>query len=232
MTSFKSLDVTTSTPALQLPVKVHKEKFVIDTDTGEVISHYHIYPYISEDHPEAKVSKGSTNAYRSYQEWKATLVCPEGLQSLEDDYRKVQKHLTNTPKLSDEDATPTPPTTSKRGRPKANTHNPIAAYMPLLHMNGCSWVDDIVFGSVLTSVGSSGGKANCSIATVYACLYLEHFSTDTVKGPGDSKSKAERVVKAARHAAHGIHSYLLRHPKLFASLQAEAGIEREFAYKP
>lgn len=226
MTSFKSLDVSTSTPATQ----IYKDKFVFDTDTGELFSHYHIYPYISEDHPEATLPRGSTSAYGRYLDWKDVLVSPEGSQGLEDDCGRVLEHLANTPELHEEDATPS--TTPKKGRPKTITHNPIADYMPLLHMNGCSWVDDIVFGSVLTSVGSSNGKANCSIATVYACLYLEHLSTVTVKGQGDSKRKAEYVVKAARHAAHGIYSYLIRHPKLFASLQAEADIERQLMYKP
>ncbi|MNR42984.1 hypothetical protein D3C85_1615620 [compost metagenome] len=47
---------------------------------------------------------------------------------------------------------------------------------------------------------------------------------------GVKKRKAERIIKAARHAAHGIHSYLLRRPKLLRCYEDAYKVESKLAY--
>lgn len=128
--------------------------------------------------------------------------------------------------------------TNTAGRPPRSTPNPnhsimIALSAANLDPGSCSpigfpeWFLDIVTGSISTAAGSSGGKFNVSPRAVQAALYLPVISVEAIKAPAMSLRTAQTIAKAARHAAHGVHSYLARNPKLLARLIAESKLEQE-----
>lgn len=131
----------------------------------------------------------------------------------------IQKQSNEQPKGEKRTANP------KRGRPKLSTPNPVASYMHLLSYDRPHWVDSIVYGSVATGAGSSNGKLNVSPKSVIGALHLRTISTDAVKTADMSLRTAQTIAKAARHAAHGIDSYLARHPEIKGRLALELASE-------
>ncbi len=90
------------------------------------------------------------------------------------------------------------------------------------------WVDDIIHGSILTSAGRSNGKINVKARAVIGALFLSEISAEACQTSEYTLRTAQRIAKAARHAAHGIASYVDRHPKLKAELEAELAVEALF----
>jgi hypothetical protein len=116
-----------------------------------------------------------------------------------------------------------------RGRPKTVFQNPAAAFMPFLTIpDPLPWVDDIIHGSILTSAGRSNGKINVKARAVIGALFLSEISADACVTSEHTLRTAQRIAKAARHAAHGIASYVERHPKLKAELEATIRAEALF----
>ncbi|MBU3054955.1 hypothetical protein [Pseudomonas indica] len=116
---------------------------------------------------------------------------------------------------------------SSRGRPKAVFKNPVAAFMPLLAIPELlPWANDIVRGSICTSAGASNGKINVKARAVIAALFLSEISAEACQTSEYSLRTAQRIAKAARHAAHGIASYVERRPKLRGELEAELEPEK------
>lgn len=119
-----------------------------------------------------------------------------------------------------------PITKQGRGRPKTVFKNPAAAFMPFLVIpDPLPWVDDIIHGSILTSAGVSNGKINVKARAVIGALFLSEISADACVTNEHTLRTAQRIAKAARHAAHGIASYVERHPMIKAELEAELGAE-------
>lgn len=128
-------------------------------------------------------------------------------------------------------------TTAKptRGRPALVTENPIAPFVPFLagtlsaHRGDSTgrygWFDDIVSGSIATAVGSSNGTFNVSPSKILAAMYGPTISTAEVVSEIVSERAAQRIAKAARHAIHGVDSYLARHPDVKAALIADIEAE-------
>ncbi|OPB14494.1 hypothetical protein BFW91_07880 [Pseudomonas fluorescens] len=133
------------------------------------------------------------------------------------------------------------------GRPKTIFRNPAADFMPYLighavdqracpyghydasddpdevgdsHVAARYWVDDIIHGSILTSAGRSNGRINVKARAVIAALFLSEISVKACQTEEVALRTAQRIAKAARHAAHGIASYVERHPELKADLEA------------
>lgn len=122
-----------------------------------------------------------------------------------------------------------PTTKQGRGRPKTVFMNPAAAFMPFLTVpDPLPWVDDIIHGSILTSAGRSNGKINVKARAVIGALFLSDISADACVTSEHTLRSAQRIAKAARHAAHGIASYVDRHPKLKAELEATIEAEALF----
>jgi hypothetical protein len=116
-----------------------------------------------------------------------------------------------------------------RGRPKTIFQNPAASFMPFLTVpDPLPWVDDIIHGSILTSAGRSNGKINVKTRAVIGALFLSEISAEACQTSEYTLRTAQRIAKAARHAAHGIASYVNRHPKLKAELEAELAVEALF----
>ncbi|WP_426155868.1 hypothetical protein [Pseudomonas sp. TSRC2-2] len=116
----------------------------------------------------------------------------------------------------------------KRGRPKTVFTNPAAAFMPFLatpHLP--NWADDIITGSIYTSAGTNttSGKVNVKSRSVVAALFLSEISAESCRTSEYTLRTAQRIAKAARHAAHGIASYVERHPKIKAELETEMAVE-------
>ena len=118
------------------------------------------------------------------------------------------------------------------GRKPKSTPNPIAHIIDQLSLEKPRWFDDILFGSCLTAAGQSSNVCNVEMNAVLGALHLKSFEVESVKANGVEKRKAERIIKAARHAAHGVHHYLLTHPALLARYEALSTIEARLAYKP
>jgi len=113
-----------------------------------------------------------------------------------------------------------------RGRPRINYVNPVADYMHLLASpEPLPWVEDIVRGSIATSAGTTNGKVNVKVRAVLAALFLTGITADACQTGEYTLRTAQRVAKAARHAAHGIVSYIERHPEIKGALAAELGTE-------
>ena len=119
------------------------------------------------------------------------------------------------------------------GRKPASTVNPIAHFAAELLMDVPAdkplWLDNIVFGSCLTAAGQSQNVCNVSMNEVVGALYLKEFKVDVLVAQGTLLRKAQRIIKAARHAAHGIHSYLVRRPKLLQLYVDAAKLEASLA---
>lgn len=142
-----------------------------------------------------------------------------------------------------------PITKKSRGRPKTIFKNPAAAFMPFLvgpfveqlactgdnqeeedddHIDARAWVDDIIHGSILTSAKTSNGKINVKTRAVIRALFLSEISAEACQTCEYSLRTAQRIAKAACHAAHGIASYVERHPMLKAELEAKIEAETLF----
>ncbi|WP_144955977.1 hypothetical protein [Pseudomonas oryzihabitans] len=116
-----------------------------------------------------------------------------------------------------------------RGRPKATFSNPTYAFMYLLATPDLlPWVDDIIVGSIITSAGVTNGKVNVKARAVVGALFLSEITAEACKTDGCSLRTAQRIAKAARHAAMGIVSYVERHPVIKANIASGLGQEALF----
>lgn len=120
----------------------------------------------------------------------------------------------------------------KRGRPKTVFTNPVAAFMPFLVLPDLllPWVDDIITGSIYTSAGTNAtsGKVNVKSRAVIGALFLSEISAESCQTSEYTLRTAQRIAKAARHAAHGIASYVERHPLIKVEIEAELAVEALF----
>ncbi|WP_426212893.1 hypothetical protein [Pseudomonas sp. TWR2-1-1] len=123
------------------------------------------------------------------------------------------------------------PTGPRRGRPALNTPNPVATLMFVIGIKRPQWLDDIVYGSVTTSAGTSKGKLNVRPGAVLSALYSNFFSVEALGREGQPERTTMLIAKVARHAAHGIIEYLQRHPELHSRLKREADLEAELKCK-
>jgi len=115
--------------------------------------------------------------------------------------------------------------TSQRGRPKRSTANPVVHHVRLLSFERPPWLDSIIYGSTVTAAGVSAGKLNVRPASVIAAMHLTNLSTAAVKTPTVSERAAQTIAKAARHAIHGVASYLDRYPMTKAKLDLELSFD-------
>lgn len=60
---------------------------------------------------------------------------------------------------------------------------------------------------------------------VVGALYLSEFKVETLVAQGTLLRKAQRIIKAARHAPHGIHYYLAPRHRLLESYEDAAKLE-------
>lgn len=116
------------------------------------------------------------------------------------------------------------------GRRPTSTLNPIAHIAAELTFDKPAWLADIVFGSCLTAAKQSQNVCNVSMNEVVGALHLKVLTVQAVIATGVAKRKAERIIKAARHAAHGIHCYLMRRPELLSSYEDAYTTESKLAY--
>jgi hypothetical protein len=171
-----------------------------DPTTGEVITQREM---VRPKNPEAQ-----------YQAWAAERRA---------DNRLMADHGNVTLSEVEPTAEAVEPTKSVCGRPKINFANPVAAYMYLLAVPDLlPWVDHIITGSIITSAGVTNGKINVKARAVIGALFAAEITADACKTGEISLRTAQRIAKAARHAAHGIASYVERHPSIKAELESEA----------
>lgn len=116
------------------------------------------------------------------------------------------------------------------GRKRISTTNPIAHIAGELTYAKPAWLADIVFGSCLTAAGQSQNVCNVSMNEVLGALHIRELTVQAVMATGVAKRKAERIIKAARHAAHGIHCYLLRRPELLRCYEDAYEVEFKLTY--
>lgn len=121
------------------------------------------------------------------------------------------------------------------GAKPVTTTNPIAYIATELLVKGRNepypiWLDDIIFGSCLTAAGQSKNVCNVALNEVVGALYLYELGAGVLVAQGTPLRKAQRIIKAARHAAHGIESYLHRHPDLLHRYEEASKIESRLAY--
>lgn len=116
---------------------------------------------------------------------------------------------------------------NRRGRPAQRTENPIATHMILIALDQPAWLDDIIHGSIASSVGTTKGQLNVRSSEVTAALYLKAISVEAVKRPDMPDRSARSIAQAARHAARGIDHYLNNQPQLLEVLK----LERTLAYR-
>ena len=201
--------------SLTIPGPYHRH---IDYETGQI---FHVDPITG-----AIIARNDIVLPKSrkaeFQAWSAERRADEGL--LEDHAKaaapSVKDNLTGIPEVSPK---------ATRGRPKTIFQNPAAAFMPFLTVpDPLPWVDDIIHGSILTSAGRSNGKINVKARAVIGALFLSEISAEACQTSEYTLRTAQRIAKAARHAAHGIASYVDRHPKLKAELEAELAVEALF----
>jgi hypothetical protein len=65
---------------------------------------------------------------------------------------------------------------------------------------------------------------------VVGALHLRTFEVQPLLDAGMARRKAQRVIAAARHAAHGLFTYLIRRPELLERYEEYARIEAKLAY--
>lgn len=201
--------------SLTIPGPYHRH---VDYETGQI---FHVDPITG-----AIIARNDIVLPKSrkaeFQAWSAERRADEGL--LEDHAKaaapSVKDNLTGIPEVSPK---------ATRGRPKTVFNNPSAAFMQFLTVpDPLPWVDDIIHGSILTSAGRSNGKINVKARAVIGALFLSEISAEACQTSEYTLRTAQRIAKAARHAAHGIASYVDRHPKLKAELEAELAVEALF----
>ncbi|MCO7057041.1 hypothetical protein [Pseudomonas juntendi] len=203
---------------LTQPEPLHRH---VDHETGTIL---HIDPITGEVISRKDMVRPA-NLEAQYQAWAAERRADE---LLSEDHQKAAKGLADeaqgvAPK------TPSDEPKRGRGRPKATFANPVAAYMHLLAIpDPLPWVDDIITGSIITSAGVTNGKINVKARAVIGALFLSEITADACKTNEYSLRTAQRIAKAARHAAHGIASYVERHPDIKAEIVAEVGAEALF----
>jgi len=120
---------------------------------------------------------------------------------------------------------------SRRGRPPVTLENPASPFVPLLHWERPSWFDDIVRGSIASSVGARKGQLNVRVSDVCAALHLKVISVAAIKRPDMPDRSAQSIAQAARHAARGIFHYIFQHPQAQARLIEEYELECALAYR-
>jgi hypothetical protein len=115
-----------------------------------------------------------------------------------------------------------------KGRPKSIFENPVASFLHVLVIpHPLSWVDDIIQGATITGAGVSNGKINVKVRAVIGAMFLTTITAEACMTNGVGERAAQRIAKAARHAAHGIASYIERRPALKRWLQVEMAYERQ-----
>lgn len=203
---------------LTQPGPLHRH---VDHETGTIL---HIDPITGEVFSRKDMVRPA-NLEDQYQAWAAERRADE---SLSEDHQKAAKGLA----IETQGVIPKTPSDEPkqgRGRPKTSYANPVAAYMHLLAVpDPLPWVDDIITGSIITSAGVTNGKINVKARTVIGALFLSEISAEACQTSEYSLRTAQRIAKAARHAAHGIASYVERHPAIKAELEAELGLEALF----
>ncbi|EPF68006.1 hypothetical protein [Pseudomonas syringae] len=193
---------------LTQPEPLHRH---VDHETGHIL---HIDPITGEAITRKEMAR-LKNPEAQYQAWAAQRRADE---SLYEDHQKATQA-----KPSD---TPIEAPKRGRGRPKTSYVNPAAAYMCLLAVpDPLPWIDDIVTGSIITSAGVTNGKINVKARAVIGALFLSEITAEACKTSEISLRTAQRIAKAARHAAHGIASYVDRHPGIKEEIDAEIGLE-------
>ena len=203
---------------LTQPGPLHRH---VDHETGTIL---HIDPLSGEVIRRRDMVRPA-NLEAQYLSWASERRADE---SLFDDQQKAAKGLTNGTQGQPQE-TPSDEPKRGRGRPKATFANPVAAYMHLLAIpDPLPWVDDIITGSIITSAGVTNGKINVKARAVIGALFLSEITADACKTNEYSLRTAQRIAKAARHAAHGIASYVERHPDIKAEIVAEVGAEALF----
>ncbi|WP_117140169.1 hypothetical protein [Pseudomonas amygdali] len=196
---------------LTQPGPLHRH---VDHDTGHIL---HIDP-ITGEAVTRKVMVRVKNPEAQYQASAAQRRADEDLY--EDHQRAARAKPSDSPIEAPKRG---------RGRPKTSYVNPVAAYMHLLAIpDPLPWIDDIVTGSIITSAGVTNGKINVKARAVIGALFLSEITADACKTIEISLRTAQRIAKAARHAAHGIASYVDRHPGIKAEIGAEIGLEALF----
>lgn len=198
---------------LTIPGPHHRH---VDFETGHI---YHIDP-ISGAIIARKEMVLPKDHDAEYQAWASERRADEALPS---DHATASEGLSKlnrqAPDSKDVEAEPI-----KRGRPKTKYANPVAACMPFLVIpDPLPWVDDIIHGSICTSAGTSNGKINVKTRAVVGALFLPEISAESCQTHEYTLRTAQRIAKAARHAAHGIASYIERRPLIKAELEAEVG---------
>ncbi len=188
----------------------------VDHETGHIL---HVDPITGEIIARTDMVRRK-DPRAEYEAW-AALRRSEDLSA---DYAIIQSTIAKAePVVQVVEATPI-----KRGRPKTVFPNPVAAFMPLLATPQLpNWADDIITGSIYTSAGTNAtsGKVNVKSRSVVAALFLSEISAEFCQTSEYTLRTAQRIAKAARHAAHGIASYVERHPKIKAELAAEFAVE-------
>ena len=196
---------------LTQPGPLHRH---VDHDTGHIL---HIDP-ITGEAVTRKVMVRVKNPEAQYQAWAAQRRADESLY--EDHQRAARAKPSDSPIEAPKRG---------RGRPKTSYVNPVAAYMHLLAIpDPLPWIDDIVTGSIITSAGVTNGKINVKARAVIGALFLSEITAEACQTSEISLRTAQRIAKAARHAAHGIASYVDRHPGIKAEIGAEVGLEALF----
>lgn len=189
----------------------------VDHETGHIL---HIDP-ITGEAVTRKVMVRVKYPEAQYQAWAAERRDDEDL------YEDHQKEARAKP--SDPSDSPIEVPKRSRGRAKTSYANPVAAYMHLLAIpDPLPWIDDIVTGSIITSAGVTNGKINVKARAVIGALFLSEITAASCQTSEISLRTAQRIAKAARHAAHGIASYVDRHPGIKAEISAEIDLEALF----
>ena len=122
------------------------------------------------------------------------------------------------------------PAQARRGRPALRMENPIVELMPTLSLDRPGWLDDVLRGSIASSVGAHKGQLNVRTSDVVAALHLRIITVRAIKRPDMGDRTAQSIAKAARHAARGIDHYLHRHPHIKAGLVETIELERALTY--
>ena len=181
----------------------------VDYETGQIL---HVDPITGEVIAQSAIVRAK-NPEEKYQAWAAERRVDDLLAS---DHSSATTYEA-APVVAAE------PTKAGRGRPKTSYANPVAAYMYLLAVPDLlPWVDYIITGSIITSAGVTNGKVNVKARSVIGALFATEITAEACKTREISLRTAQRIAKAARHAAHGIASYVERHPTIKAEIDVEA----------
>jgi hypothetical protein len=201
------------------------EGFRVDKITSEIYGKFVTSPYQSSTEQYNSATPRPTSAPREY-------VQPMVTGSI-DNVVYVDFRLSNSDNpLSDEPASGR--NTRGAGRKPASTVNPVAHLAVELLTDAPGeqpplWLDNIIFGSCITAAGQSQNVCSVAMNEVVGALYLRELKVETLVAQGTPLRKAQRIIKAARHAAHGIHHYLASRPRLLQSYEDAATLEASLA---